>query len=1101
MAVAPNNNRRGLVATVRQWLSGTPETHFGLPRGKASAGATASELLWLGPASQAYPLFASATDPQAFAINSCVNACVGEIMGAVASARFTVERKRGREWQATEDNPVFVLLDYVNAQEDQFALLEETSGWLALTGNAYWRLVSGTPGGKPVAIQVLQSNTVSIEPGKGKRSGVVKGYWMTSANGQRQWFDDTEIIHFKFFGPGDPAFGASPIKVLETCINTYSAAMKFNLAFYRGGGVPSALLVSDQDLNEDQVKQIQARYQEWRAQSRSDNRPLVTGKGARLEVPGTNPDTVTVSDLPRELRKEICSVLHVPPPIVGILDEATYSNYEQALRQFYRGTVTQYWRRIISAVNEQLCPLFGTDVRVAFNTQGIAALQPDWTVLAAANAQLTGTLKTDERRKLLFGLPPWGEEGSDWGEGAWGNFSQIMVADPQGRMVGYAPPAPLPVPATQEAQAAPKRALPPITRKQSGKRLRRLSGAARAALYKGFNARRDAETVRVKRPVAAWYNDLEKTVLANLQGSKSLRSSRVKAPAIDALLFPVDEEGRKLASRIVPVLADLMNRTGQQALAEVAVGMSFSLENPRVRALLAMRAQEMTTVAATAQDRCRATLSEGLQNGETIEQLTDRVMEWSATGQEYHAENVARTETGVCMNSAALEGYREGGANGKEWLAIVDNRSRDWHAAMDGTVVGIDEEFDLDGEACDGPGDPALGPENVCQCFVDGQVPVFTSEGWVPIKDIVVGTKVLTHKGRFRLVTALLRAPGYKGDVVAIDHNAVCGLRGDRKSITVTPEHPVLTSDGWKAAEDIRAGDTMIAVGLPCPTCGKHSFMYGASEYCSDTCRNTATATRQWADPKHRANVSAKAAQQMRREYASGARDPQTIAVAARAAQVEIYGPGMYFGHAGPEVRAAANAAIDAKYGSRLEFLKRFAFPALGRANGGSRLNVAMARFLKKIGWEAIPEHSVGRKRVDFYVPSEKLFVECDGAHWHQDAEKDRLRDIEILQQHPDHRIARVRYGRGDKGKPQWEYRSLETLNHEGAYGEVAVAIVNVRRWTLRKARTRFNLSVEEDESYIAKGIAVHNCRCTVAPVVESGDGETVVGEPVGGDE
>lgn len=724
MAGTDNETRRGPLAGVRQWLSGTPETHFGLSHEKASAVSGASELIWLGPASQAFPLFASATDPMAFAINSCVNACVGEIMGAVASARFTVEKKRGKEWQTTEDNPVFALLDYVNAEEDQFALLEETSGWLALTGNAYWRLISAKPGAKPVAIQVLQSNTISIEPGQGKRSGVIKGYWMTSASGAKQWFDDTEIVHLKFFGPGDPAFGASPIKVLETAINTYSAAANFNLAFYKGGGVPSACLISDQDLTDDNVKQVHARYETWRAGARADNRPLVMGKGLRLEVPGTNPDTVTVTDLPRELRKEICSVLHVPPPIVGILDEATYSNYQEALRQFYRGTVTQYWRRIVSAVNEQLCPLFGADVRVGFDTAGVAALQPDWTILAAANAQLTGTLKTDERRKLLFGLPPWGAEGSDWGEGAWGSITQIMVADAQGKAVGY-----MPAPTLPEATVAPKQLRGASPRIVRAKALRRLSGEARAAHYKGFNARRDAETVRVKRPVAAWYKDLEKTVLANLQGSKALLASRVKAPSIDALLFPVDEEGRKLAGRITPVLADLFNRTGQQALAELAVGMSFDLENPRVRALLALRAQEMKTVAATAQDRCRTALAEGLLNGETIEQLTDRVMEWSATGREYHAENVARTETGICMNEAAREGYREAGATGFEWLSIVDDRSRPEHAEMDGAIIGVDEQFDLAGEACDGPGDPSLGPENACNCRCTTAPIVETADG------------------------------------------------------------------------------------------------------------------------------------------------------------------------------------------------------------------------------------------------------------------------------------------------------------------------------------------------------------------------------------
>ena len=71
-------------------------------------------------------------------------------------------------------------------------------------------------------------------------------------------------------------------------------------------------------------------------------------------------------------------------------------------------------------------------------------------------------------------------------------------------------------------------------------------------------------------------------------------------------------------------------------------------------------------------------------------------MQWSASGKLHHAENVARTESGIVMNTADLQGYKQGGATGKEWLSIVDDRSRQHHADMDGVVVGIDASFDLD---------------------------------------------------------------------------------------------------------------------------------------------------------------------------------------------------------------------------------------------------------------------------------------------------------------------------------------------------------------------------------------------------------------------
>ncbi len=57
-----------------------------------------------------------------------------------------------------------------------------------------------------------------------------------------------------------------------------------------------------------------------------------------------------------------------------------------------------------------------------------------------------------------------------------------------------------------------------------------------------------------------------------------------------------------------------------------------------------------------------------------------------------------------------------------------------------------------------------------------------------------------------------------------------------------------------------------------------------------------------------------------------------------------------------------------------------------------------------------------------------------------------------------------------------------------GHFEFVDLVVKQVQRWILRKPRTLYNLSVEEDESYIAKGFVVHNCRCSLLPVIEDID-------------
>jgi uncharacterized protein with gpF-like domain len=50
---------------------------------------------------------------------------------------------------------------------------------------------------------------------------------------------------------------------------------------------------------------------------------------------------------------------------------------------------------------------------------------------------------------------------------------------------------------------------------------------------------------------------------------------------------------------------------------------------------------------------------------------------------------------------------------GQEWIAELDDHTRDSHAELDGTVIGIGESFD---NGCAYPGDPSADPEETVNC-------------------------------------------------------------------------------------------------------------------------------------------------------------------------------------------------------------------------------------------------------------------------------------------------------------------------------------------------------------------------------------------------
>lgn len=53
---------------------------------------------------------------------------------------------------------------------------------------------------------------------------------------------------------------------------------------------------------------------------------------------------------------------------------------------------------------------------------------------------------------------------------------------------------------------------------------------------------------------------------------------------------------------------------------------------------------------------------------------------------------------------------------------------------------------------------------------------------------------------------------------------------------------------------------------------------------------------------------------------------------------------------------------------------------------------------LKRYGVYLIPQHKIGKYRVDFALPNRRIAIECDGKEWHKDKTKDTLRDTYLFE-------------------------------------------------------------------------------------------------------
>jgi len=157
---------------------------------------------------------------------------------------------------------------------------------------------------------------------------------------------------------------------------------------------------------------------------------------------------------------------------------------------------------------------------------------------------------------------------------------------------------------------------------------------------------------------------------------------------------------------------------------------------------------------------------------------------------------IARTETIRLSGLGAVENYKIGGIEKVRWNAAISDRTCPFCMDLNGQIFPINNI----------PQHPA---HVFCRCFVDYQIPIYTSKGWKEIGDIKVDDLVLTHTGKFKKVTNIIRTKKYKGEVIKI----ITLYNNRKRFITTTLEHPFLIDDKFVTANNLKIGDKISVIG------------------------------------------------------------------------------------------------------------------------------------------------------------------------------------------------------------------------------------------------------------------------------------------------
>ncbi|MBV9863966.1 MAG: phage portal protein [Abitibacteriaceae bacterium] len=342
--------------------------------------------------------------------NGVVAACVDAIAQAVADAPPVLQQRDGDAWQPVPTHPLLDLLRLPNGFYGSSHLWAATVAGECVTGNGFWRLVWDDTHSQPVEIWWEPSLTPRFDAGN-----FITDY-LLRVDGKAYSLQRGEVVHFRHaLHPRNPRLGWTPLDTAMRQIAGDNSAATYHGALLRNSAVAS-LMVSLKEANTsitpDQISQL---MQNLERKVTGEGAGRIAGSNLPVEISklGYSPEELALDKLVNYYEARICAALRVPPMVLGLVggnEHRTYSNYGEAIRDFWQRTIKPIQNRHAAELGAQLLPLFQLDpaeYRIVWDYSQVAALQEDEQELYTRleNACSGPFLTPDEARARLHLAP------------------------------------------------------------------------------------------------------------------------------------------------------------------------------------------------------------------------------------------------------------------------------------------------------------------------------------------------------------------------------------------------------------------------------------------------------------------------------------------------------------------------------------------------------------------------------------------------------------------------------------------------------------------------------------------------------------------------
>lgn len=337
--------------------------------------------------------------------NAIAYRCVRLIAEAAASVGFCITRHGG----TLQDDPLMRAFGQAQSDSSFTEVLESFYGYLQVSGNGYLEAVKLDD--QVIGFRALRPDRVEA---KTNAKGYKTGYQYSLNNRKRFIKDDLVtgqcgIYHLKLFHPNNDLYGYAPMEAAARAIDIHNEGARWAKALLDNSARPSGALVyqgsqGNERLSSDQFDRLKTELEQAHSGAERAGRPMLLEGGLDWKAMSLSPTDMDFLNARREAAREIALAFGVPPMLLGIPGDNTYSNYREANLAFWRMVILPLVKKTARGLERWMRPYFGEDVKITVDMDAIPALSEErgalWTRLSNAS------FLTDNERRQMADLPP-----------------------------------------------------------------------------------------------------------------------------------------------------------------------------------------------------------------------------------------------------------------------------------------------------------------------------------------------------------------------------------------------------------------------------------------------------------------------------------------------------------------------------------------------------------------------------------------------------------------------------------------------------------------------------------------------------------------------